>query len=124
MIFEKTLFHWFCEQSNEIHRGVPSTLDNIKTEADLVNLFIELLFVYRTQLTHKTKFKHIVAATVMRFHDVFIVIIGNEPSGKYKYQTYHPFHHFWDIFLCSMLLLVLCTEPLCFYDEKFDSEYL
>ena len=90
MIFEKTVAHWFFKQSNEIHRGVLPTLDNIKTEADLVNLFIDLLFVYRTQLTHKTKFKHILAGTVVRFLHVFLIIIDNEPSGKYINQNHHP----------------------------------
>ena len=51
------------------------------------------MFVHRTQLTHKTKFKRILAAPVLIFHDVFIGIIGNEPSGKYKDPTHHHFHH-------------------------------
>ena len=52
-----------------------------------------MLFVHRTQLTYKTKCKRIIAATVLRFHEAFLEIIGNEPSGKYKYPTHHPFHH-------------------------------
>ena len=54
-IFEMTVAHRFFNQSNKIHGGVPPTLDNIKTEADLVNVSVNLLFVYRTQLTHKNK---------------------------------------------------------------------
>ena len=73
----KTLAHWFFKQSNYIYGGVPPTLDDIKTEPDLVNLFVNSLFVYRTQLTQKTKFKRILAASVMRFHDAFREIIGN-----------------------------------------------
>ena len=53
----------------------------------------DLLFVHRTQLTHKTKFKRILAATVLRFHEAFIGIIGNELSGKYKDPNHHPFLH-------------------------------
>ena len=44
MISEKTLAHWFFKQSNKIHGGVPLTLDNIKIEADLVKLSVNLLF--------------------------------------------------------------------------------
>ena len=99
MILEKTVAHWFFKQSNEIHGGVSPTFDNIKTEANLVTLIVDILFVHRTQLTHKTKFMHIIAATVLRFYDAFLGIFGYEPSGKYKDQTHQPFHHFWDIFL-------------------------
>ena len=49
----------------------------MKTEPGMVNFFVDYLFVHRTQITHKTKFKHILAATIMRFHDAFIGIIGN-----------------------------------------------
>ena len=94
MIFEKTVAHWFFKQSNEIHRGVPPTLDNKKRESDLVNLFLDLLFVYRTQLTHKTKFKRILADTVVRFHDAIFIIIDNELSGIYKNLTHKPFYYF------------------------------
>ena len=33
--------------------GVPPTFENIKTYVDLLDLFVDLLFVNRTQLTHK-----------------------------------------------------------------------
>ena len=29
----------------------------------------------------------------MEFHEAFLGMIGNEPSGKYKYPTHHPFIH-------------------------------
>ena len=58
-----------------------------------MNLFDDSLFAHRTQLTQKAKFKCILAATVMRFHHAFLVIIGNEPSAKYKDPTHHHFHH-------------------------------
>ena len=64
-----TLAHCFFKQSNDIYRGVSPTIDNIKTEPDLVNLFFDLLFVHRTQLTHKTNFKRILADTVLIFHE-------------------------------------------------------
>ena len=101
---EKTVAHWFFKQSNEIHGGVPPTLDNIKIEADFVNLFVNLLCVHITQLTHKTNFKCILATTVLRFRDAFLGMIRNERTSKYKYQTHDPFHHFWDMFLCFILL--------------------
>ena len=44
----KTLDHWFFKQSNDIYGGVPTTIDNIKTEPDLLNLFVNLLFFHRT----------------------------------------------------------------------------
>ena len=89
----KALAHWLFKQSNEIHGGTPPSHDNIKTEPELVNLFVDALFVHRTHITHKTKFKRILAATVLRFHGSFIEIISNEPSGKYKDPTHHYFHH-------------------------------
>ena len=73
----KTLAHWFFNKSNDIYGGVPPILDNMKTEPDLVNLFVDSLFFHRTQHTNKKTFKRIVAATIMRFHDVFLGIIGN-----------------------------------------------
>ena len=77
----KTLAHWFFKQSNEIYGGTPPSLDNIKTEPESVRLFVNALFVHRTHISHKTKFKSILAATVLRFHGSFLEVIGNEPSG-------------------------------------------
>ena len=88
----KTLDHWFFKKANDIYGGTPPSLDN-KTEPDFVNLFVDYLFCHRTQITHKTKFKCILAATVLIFHDAFLGMIGNEPIGKYKYPTHNPFHH-------------------------------
>ena len=93
MICGKTLAHWFFNQSNEIYGGFPTTLDNIKTEPDFMNFFVSYLFFHKTHITHKTKFKRILAATVLIFRDAFLGIIGNESSGKYKYPNHHPFHH-------------------------------
>ena len=87
----KTLSHWFFKQSNNIYGGVPLHLEDIKTEPDLVKNNFDLLFVHRTQITHKTKFNRMIAATVLKFHEAFLGIIGNEPSGKYKYPTHHHF---------------------------------
>ena len=89
----KTLDHWLFNQSNEIYGGTPPSLDNIKTEPESVKLFVNALFFHRTRITHKTKFKRILAATVLRFHGSFLKVVDNEPSGKYKYPTHHPFHH-------------------------------
>ena len=58
-----------------------------------MHLFVDILFFHRTQLTHKTKFKRILDATVMIFNDKFLEIIGNEPAGKYKDPTNHTLHH-------------------------------
>ena len=89
----KTLAHWLFKQSNEIYGGTPPSLDKIKTEPEWVKLFVNALFVHRTQIRHKKKFNRILAATVMRFHGSFLEVIGNEPSGKYKDTTHHHFHH-------------------------------
>ena len=74
---EKTLFHCFFKKTNGIYLGATPTLDNKKTEPDLVNFSVDSLFFHITQLTYKTKFKRILAAVVLIFHDVFIGIIGN-----------------------------------------------
>ena len=89
----KTLAHWFFKQSNDIYGGTPPSLYNIKTEPDLVNLFVDALFVHRTHIMDKIMFKCILDATVLRFHGSFFEVIGNEPSGKYKDLTHHYFHH-------------------------------
>ena len=73
--------------------GTPPSLDDIKTEPESVKLFVNALFVHRTRITNKTKFKLIIAANVLRFHGSFLEVIGNEPSGKYKDPTHHHFHH-------------------------------
>ena len=88
-----TLDHWLFKQSNEIYGGTPPSLDNIKTEPESEKLFVNAIFVHRTHISHKTKFKSILAATVLRFHGSFIEVIGNEPSGKYKDPTHNNFHH-------------------------------
>ena len=77
MICGKTLSLRFFKQSNEIYGGIPPSLDNIKTEPELVNFFVDSLFVHRTHLTHKTKCNSILAATVLRFHYAFLGIIWN-----------------------------------------------
>ena len=41
----------------------------------------------------KTKFKRILAATVLWFHGSFLEVIGNGPSGKYKDPNHHHLHH-------------------------------
>ena len=89
----KTLTYWLFKRSNGIYGGTPPSLDDIKTEPKLVKLFVNALFVHRTHIRHKTKFKIILAATVLRFHGSFIEVIGNEPSGKYKDPTHHHSHH-------------------------------
>ena len=58
-----------------------------------MNFLVDLLFSHRKKLTKKAKFKRIIAATVMRFHDAFLGIVGNKPSGKYKDPTHNPFYH-------------------------------
>ena len=84
MICGKTLSYWLFKQSNEIYRGVPTTLDDIKTAPDLVICFVNYLSFHITQLSHKTNFKHILSATILIFDDALIGITGSEPSGKYK----------------------------------------
>ena len=58
-----------------------------------MNLFVDLIFFHIIELTHKTKFKRILADTVLIFHDAFLGIIGNETSVNYKDPTHHHFYH-------------------------------
>ena len=37
-------------------------------------------------------FRRIIADSALIFHELFLGIIGNEPSGKYKDPTHHPYH--------------------------------
>ena len=76
----------------KIYGGVTSTLDDIQTESQMDHLFVDIIFVKNTGLRLKTKLNNILAASVLRFYDVFIGIIVNEPSGKYRDLSYHPFH--------------------------------
>ena len=82
----------FAAQKKELHCTPPS-LDNIKTEPESVKLFVNALFVHRTHIRQNTKFKNILAATVLRFHGSFIEVIGKEPSVKYNDPTHHHLHH-------------------------------
>ena len=68
----KTLAHWLFKQSDEIYGGTPPSIDNIKTEPKSVKFFVNALFVHRTHISQNTKFKNILAATVLRFHGSFI----------------------------------------------------
>ena len=79
MICGKTHAHWFFKQSNDIYGGTPPSLEDIKTEPESVKLFVNALFVHRTHISHKKKFKSILAATVLRFHGSFLEVIGNKP---------------------------------------------
>ena len=55
---EKTLAHWFFKQSNEIYGEYLQPL-TIKNRTWFCDFFVHLLFVHRTQLKHKNKFKRI-----------------------------------------------------------------
>ena len=79
-------------KSNYIYGGVPPTLYDIKTEADLKHSFDKSLNVHKTKITRKQKFKRILAAYILRFKEAIFGIMGNEPSGKYKYPTHNTFH--------------------------------
>ena len=71
------LAHWLFKQSNDIYGGTPPSIDNIKTEPELVNFFVDALFFHRMHITHKTNFKRILAAIVLRFHGLLLEVIGN-----------------------------------------------
>ena len=77
--------------SSEIYVGVTPTLYDIQTESEKIKLFVNSIFVHNTGIQHNTNLKRILAASVLRFHDEFLGIIRNEPSGKYKYPIHHPF---------------------------------
>ena len=112
----KTLAHWLFKQSNDIYGGTPPSLDDIKTEPKLVNLFVDALFVHRTHIVEKTKLKHILVATVLRFHGSFLEVIVNEPSGKYKDPTHHNFHHKIISILSETKILIQTSHK--WQDEK------
>ena len=59
----------------------------------MVHLFVDSLFVHNTGIQYKTKFNHILAASVLQFYDAFPGIIGNGPYGKYNDRSHNPFHH-------------------------------
>ena len=90
---EKTLSRWFIEVSNEIYVGVPPILDNIQTEPQKVKFSVDSMFVKKIGIIHNTKLKQILDASVKIFHSSLLEIIWNEPSGKYKVPTYHPFNN-------------------------------
>ena len=77
---------------SEIYSSVSPTLDDIRTYSEKVKLFVTSLLVHSTGIQHNPKLKHILAASVLRFHDAFLGIIGNESSGKYKDPINHHFH--------------------------------
>ena len=67
--------------------------DRIATpRAEKVQLFVNTIFAHNTGIHYKKKLKHILVASVLIFHDEFLGIIGNEPSGKYKDPINHPFY--------------------------------
>ena len=72
IIYGNTLALWLFKQSKEIYGAPPPSLDDIKTEPELVILCVDALFFYITHIRHKTKFKRILAATVQRFHGSFL----------------------------------------------------
>ena len=49
----KNLVHWFYKVSSDIYDGVPTTLDDIRTESQMVHLFVDSLFVHNTGLQYK-----------------------------------------------------------------------
>ena len=57
----------------------------------MVHLFVNSLIVYNTGIQYK-KLNHVLAASILRFYDAFLGIIGNEPSVKYKNPSHHNFH--------------------------------
>ena len=89
----KYSFPLFLQAINDIYWIFPLTLDNIQIEPDKVKYFVDSLFSQKTGIMHNTNLKHLLAASVMIFHESFIGIIGNEPSGNYKYPNHHPFRH-------------------------------
>ena len=76
----KMLANWLFKKLNEIYGGTTPSIDDINTETELVNCFSCNLFVHRTHIMHKTKFKRILAANVLRFL--------KEPMGK-RLSTSH-----------------------------------
>ena len=88
----KTLAHCFYNISSEIYDSIPPTLDDIQTESEKVQLFVNYLLVQNTGIHNNTELNHILAASILIFNDEFLGIIVNEPSGKNKDTSHHPFH--------------------------------
>ena len=68
MIFVNTLSRWLFNVSNDIYCVIPQTLDDIQTDTEKVNVFVNYMFVHKTGIMHNTKLKWILAASVMIFH--------------------------------------------------------
>ena len=81
IICGNNLARWFYKVYSEIYGGVPPTLDYIRTESHMVNLFLGSIFVHNTGIHYKTKLNHILAAYALRFYDGFLDIIIHEPSS-------------------------------------------
>ena len=86
MRFGKTLAHWLFKQLNDIYGGAPPSLDDIKTEPESVKKFVNALFVHRTHISQNTKFKNILAATVLRFHGSFLKVLGMNRQVSIRIQ--------------------------------------
>ena len=71
----------------------PQVLTISKQNPNRWNFLLMHYFFHRTHISHKTRFKSILVATVLGFHGSFLEVIGNEPSGKYKDPTRNHFHH-------------------------------
>ena len=89
---EKALANWFYKVFSDIHGSFTQTLDDIWTEYEKVQLFVNSRFIHNTGIQHSTKLKRILAASVLIFHDAFLGIIVNEPSVKYKDTIHQTFH--------------------------------
>ena len=74
-----------------IYLGFPPTIYDIQTEHWKVKLLVDSLFFNKSDIMNNTTLKPIFIASVLIFHPVFLEIIGNEYSSKYKDPTYHPF---------------------------------
>ena len=78
--------------SSEIYDDVLLSLDNIWTVTEKDKLFVNLFFLYNSDIQHNIKLKRILAASVLRYHHVFIGIIRNEPFGKCTDTSHHTFY--------------------------------
>ena len=87
-----TQAHWFYKVPSEIYCGFPPTFDDIQTQYNMVQVFVNSLFIHNTGLHYKKKLNNILSVYVLIFYDEFLGIIGNEPSGKHKDPSNYPFH--------------------------------
>ena len=69
-----------------------------------------ILFLFTTLVSSAKKIESYPSYICLSIYDAFLGIIGNEPSGKYKDRSNHPFHQ----------NIISILFELNIYDETFE----